>query len=890
MSRMKNRKIQNSNTPIPGCLGRMVNLFDINPVRTANKQLMDKPHYDGISLSRSRSDVARSVSTVEGPLEDKVIVSELTRKASNITPMKMLIDHEMSKEVEAKQNPPNLVAKLMGLDALPRQHNDSVVKDISPQKCRHTKDIDDKKMALVRQKFVEAKRLVTDDKLRQTKAFQDALEVLSSNRDLFLTCLQEPNSPFAQQLYKKYATPLTSETKHITVLKPSRIKDDEKLSESQNKNEKLARKPVPASLAHGRSKSNDDRSSTFSYWDNESLPTRIVVLKPSIGNAHEIGIVGSSDSSSFKTVQGEGYLPETEVCDAYDSREVAKEITRQIREKLVGLQSDETLISSVFSNGYTGDESSINKSDNEYDGISDSEVISPTSRHSWDYINRFSSPFSSSSFSRGSCSPESSVCREAKKRLSERWAMVALHGNPPEQRHARRSSSTLGEMLALSDTKKLPTSEEVDNKEKSGSKPCITCNLAKDYSLLDDPRSLLRSKSVPVSSSVYGDRLNVELPGPEVSKPDESREEAKPKSTKISFKGKVSSLFFSKNKKVKKAAASSTLETENLPPVNAPDTSKLLSGNNSGKTLKLVGREDSEEYIHRGFQGQNGAVVSSEVGLSILRPAKSNDNQDQPSPISVLDTPFEQNDTSAFEFASSSKQDQGGQALAHLLKSNLIDKSPPIGSISRTISCKDSCSDTTTIFPVTPSVTPLEPDSEEDWFRLVRTLLADSGINDEVQSDGFFTRWHLADSPLDPMLREKCINLNSKALAYEANRRQWRSSRKLMYDCVNAALVDITHYRTPEVKHRLQVPNGEGHLTDDVWTRIKEWIAFDAGLVVWGDGDSYNSMLVEMVVKNEVVGKGWAENMRVEIDMVGKEIEEKLLEELVQDAVVGIGR
>lgn len=46
---MKNRKVHNSNGPIRGCLGRMVNLLDINPGMAGNKRLMDKPqHYGGV--------------------------------------------------------------------------------------------------------------------------------------------------------------------------------------------------------------------------------------------------------------------------------------------------------------------------------------------------------------------------------------------------------------------------------------------------------------------------------------------------------------------------------------------------------------------------------------------------------------------------------------------------------------------------------------------------------------------------------------------------------------------------------------------------------------------------------------------------------------------------
>ena len=52
-------------------------------------------------------------------------------------------------------------------------------------------------------------------------------------------------------------------------------------------------------------------------------------------------------------------------------------------------------------------------------------------------------------------------------------------------------------------------------------------------------------------------------------------------------------------------------------------------------------------------------------------------------------------------------------------------------------------------------------------------------------------------------------------------------------------------------------------------------------------GDS-NSLVVESVVRKEVVGKGWVELMGLEMDILVKEVEGKLLEELVEDAVVDL--
>lgn len=586
------------------------------------------------------------------------IVSELQRTSSkrktNGTPMKMLIDQEMSKEIKSKNEPPNVVAKLMGLDALPRQQphpllqrsntdgysrstfglgswqqegfldnrmqfeiqqcperneykdvyevrqqpqNTNYVRDKSPQREIYNANTKDGKMALVRQKFMEAKRLATDEKLRQSKEFQDALEVLSSNRDLFLKFLQEPNSLFSHHLSELQSVPPPPETKRITVLRPSKIVDNEKFSISRQKSDKPINKHGLVGQGTMWDKNNPGHSPiVLSPRADESpiQPTRIVVLKPSTGKTHEIRAVVSSPASP-RILHGDNIYEDPDDDEARESRQMAKEITRHMRDNLMGHRRDETLLSSVFSNGYTGDESSFNKSENEYavENLSDSEVMSPSSRHSWDYINRLGSPFSSSSFSRASCSPESSVCREAKKRLSERWAMVASNGNSQEQRHVRRSSSTLGEMLALSDVKKSVRPEDEINRERElrESVSCSTDDSNKE-GVCDSPRSLLRSKSLPVSSTVYDTRLNVGADATE-DKTDVPKELTKAKSSKSSLKGKVSSLFFSRSKKSSKEKSgtsgsgseshSASAETpRSLVPSGKVDTASQC-GNESGR-------------------------------------------------------------------------------------------------------------------------------------------------------------------------------------------------------------------------------------------------------------------------------------------------------------------
>ncbi|XVF72142.1 hypothetical protein PTKIN_Ptkin12aG0096400 [Pterospermum kingtungense] len=756
MNGIENRKGQNIEK-FPGCLGRMVNLFDLSTGVPGNCLLTDKPHQNGSSLSRSHSDVVRMLSPTFGDkIEDKVIVSELRRalsnKKGNGTPMKMLIAQEMLKEVEPKHNPPNVVAKLMGLDTLPRQqHNlvaqrchskgsswhslsDSDIKvegwerdqdfsdkqmqfevnpcqelnkykdvyeiwqqlptttysrDSSPQKGRYNDDVNKKKMALVRQKFMEAKHLVTDEKLRQTKEFHDALEVLSSNRELFLKFLEEPNSTFSQRLCNVQSLSLPPETKRITVLRPSNMVYNEKCAGIAKKSDKQTKKPAQIGQVTGWDRNNTSCFPPFPSPRVDEYPsqtTRIVVLKPSPGKTRDIQTVASPSLSSPGMLHDVGFYDEHEDDGARESREVAKEITRQTCENLMGHRRDETLLSSVFSNGYISDDSSLNISENEYgvENLSDSEVMSPTSRHSWDYINRFGSP-SSSSFSRASCSPESSVCREAKKRLSERWAMMALSGSSQEQRHVRRSSSTLGEMLALSDTKKLVRSEEDgSNREQTprGSTSCIASNLNKEES--DSPQNLLRSKSVPGSSTVYGARVNVEVTDPEASKGQVPKGLTKAKSMKSSLKGKVSSLFFSKNKKSNKENTNGSQSTDESlsvtpgtpgspiihPRMISNDASQCINDGyiQEGLSPYLGGSASKTPLPALTVLGQKQGMISGKGGLSVTKPSMPvhiSENQEQPSPISVLEPPFEEDGNTILESSGSTKPVHRGEL--HLL-------------------------------------------------------------------------------------------------------------------------------------------------------------------------------------------------------------------------------
>lgn len=480
----------------------------------------------------------------------------------------------MSKEADCKQNPPNVVARLMGVDHLPvgrsdftsrriskeehpfddlsgdyrsklykhhlSSHGNEGWKDVHPlridnSRCknhakeRHEQNCYEKRMSLVHEKFVEAKRLATREKLLHSKEFRQALQVLSSNRELFLKFLEEPNSFLSRRLYENVSPP--SDMKRITVLKPSKT--------IEIKGKRLIDKHL---YSDGEESDGDSgkhyRSSSFSPTKTRDLfePTRIVVLKPNPRKPQEIKSMATLLASSQTSVRGREYKGVSEADELIGSRILAKEITQQMRESLKHKLRDETSVPSIYANKYIGEETSLHQSKCENmevrkgSDLSEWEFASSiSSHHSWDYTNRIGSPCSISSF-RTAHSVESSVTLEAKKRLSERWAMIASNSCCQEQEDARRSWSTLGEMLSFPEVKKEQAGNEAidepDEKEYNSKSVSVSSKANKDIELYNAAsQSLISSAVVPK----------------EVSN--------KSKSTKSLFSGKVSSLFFSRSKK-----------------------------------------------------------------------------------------------------------------------------------------------------------------------------------------------------------------------------------------------------------------------------------------------------------------------------------------------------
>ncbi|KAL2934061.1 Ubiquitin carboxyl-terminal hydrolase 19 [Bienertia sinuspersici] len=454
-------------------------------------------------------------------LEENQLSFDTERSSTELpggTTMKKLLADELAKETESGRRSPSIIARLMGLDGLPVPHSSSkkqkkfndnhqrgsgsagfskIVKLHDSQSHKknakgqqHFKDVFEvvdrsnietsgstsrgassrnfceEEIDFIRQKFMDAKRFSTDEKLQHSKEFHDALEVLDSNKDLLLKFLQEPDSLFSKHLYDLHNAPESCYGCNQGTASNDALKCNIDVIGCQSGSEDSQK--IDISHSHKRwsscycsiydSHSREFEKSSFSAEGNEdasSNPTKIVVLKPNLGRA--LGINKSAPSNTSIRPQSDSELynecpnPKhhgSEVRDKrtkkYDfdiygrttrePRELAREITRRMRNRL-GV--DYSNVSSSGFKGYSADESSHDTSEN--DSSSESEVT--TVRAQTSSNRRMHNKDSTLGFM------ESSVNIEAKKRLTERWKM----SHRSQENGASDKGSTLGEMLAIPD-------------------------------------------------------------------------------------------------------------------------------------------------------------------------------------------------------------------------------------------------------------------------------------------------------------------------------------------------------------------------------------------------------------------------------------------------------
>ncbi|KAG5223617.1 DUF3741 domain-containing protein/DUF4378 domain-containing protein [Salix suchowensis] len=904
------------------------------------------------------------------------------------TPIKKLLEEEMSRKSESKRRSPSVIARLMGLDGLPPQqsshkqqkkslenytqrtvltekaqrNNSSYGRRSSRKSSKDEQEFKDvfevldpskmdscsyssrgtayskltaAEMAFIQQKFMDAKRLSTDEKLQNSREFQDAIDDLDSNKDLLLKYLQQPDSLFTKHLHDLQGVPPQSHCGQTRISQWPRLQYREANCIEESKKSHVD----PASHSHDKHEAQNPVKLSNIQLDQKDestiLPTRIVVLKPNHGRMqHSTKNTSSPQSSraspldcrkqteppSIKNREvvsyGKKKFPDDAGPSRYksrESREIAKEITRQMRENF---GNGSMIFSTPAFRGYAGDESSSNMSENE--SANESEETTVTSRNSADWSNRYR-PSSS-------CSAESSVSREAKKRLSERWKMT--HKSVDMGIVSR--SSTLGEMLAIPDLEtRLGNSDAMICKKVFSDK--VDCNhgaVRRDEPLGISSRegwkdagtgNLSRSRSVPATSTVISSpRLGMRHENVCHDRyiiPKQLIQQERNRTIKGNFsKGECSPSrnYRSTTKNSHMSSCSYRDHSETFPEVNfgldqvqseiAEDDSleqictvsgtpaSIVMGTNlvvenvvdveienkampskpvdqESSTYMLVKGDSSPSYLEvlssqkpSNRPSEKGSVPVQHPVAKVESPAGSKE-ADQPSPVSVLETPFPDDLSSGSECFESLSADLNGlrmQLQLLRLESEAYEEGPMLIS-----SDEEDIEEGSVGFTEERQIT-----AENREFSYIAHVCLDSGIND-ADPDTFLRTLHSPECPVNPLIFEE---LEKKY----CNHASWpRSERRLLFDRLNIALQMIYQ----------QYANSLPWISSATMSSPK-WIKY-------GLKDRLRKSIGSQVTKaNEdaaadkiLEGESQWLDLREDVDVIGREIERQLTEELVRELV-----
>ncbi|KAJ6778425.1 AFADIN [Salix koriyanagi] len=798
-------------------------------------------------------------------------------------------------------------------------------------------------MAFIQQKFTDAKRLSTDEKLQNSKEFHEPIEDLDSNKDLLLKYLQQPDSLFTKHLHDLKGVPPKSHCgrTHIPAKKSSYPAHRGSIGlgcniERENPM-KNRRKPHVNSSSYSCSKFEAQNPVKLSKVQldqkDESviLPTRIVVLKPNLGKMQNSKKNTSSSQSSHASPSdcrkhteppiiknkevvscGKKSFPDDAGSSRYksgESREIAKEITRQMRKNFSN--SSMNFSTSGFK-GYARDESSST----ENDPANESEETTATSRNSIDWSNRCRP---SSSFSN-----ESSVNREAKKRLSERWKMA----QKTVDMGIVSQSSTLGEMLATPNLEtRLGNSDAMICKRVSSDE--VDCNhgaVRWDEPLGISSRegwkdvgtgNLLRSRSVSASSTVISSRRtdkhyenvfydsytipkqviwqerNRTIKGNFNKRECSSSRNSRSRSKKSNFSScsyrdhseTSSDINFGQDQvqidiaeddsfeqicTVSETPASIVTDTglvfENMvdvaieskamhskPMDQESSTYVLTKGNSSASDLEVSSsQEPSNGPSKKGSIPMHPPLDEVETSASLKE-------ADQPSLVSVLETPFPDDLSPGSECFESLSADLNGLRMQlQLLRLN--SEAYEEGSVL-IISSDEDVEEGPVGF-----TEPAQVAEESSEFSYMADVLLNSGIND-VDPDTFLRTLHSPECPVNPLIFEE---VEKKY----CNHASWpRSDRRLLFDRLNLALLMIyQQYANSRPWVSSATMAGPKWIKNGLKYRVCE-------LVASHDMRAYRDTAAEKILDRE---SQWLD-LREDVDIIGREIERLLTEELVRE-------
>ncbi|CAA2967550.1 Hypothetical predicted protein [Olea europaea subsp. europaea] len=709
------------------------------------------------------------------------------------------------------------------------------------------------------------------------KEYSNTLELVDSNKGSFQKYLQHPDSLSVKHIHDLEIDPSSSLRGHIEVLKPSNsakyecnakawksereISCKHDMTSHQKREDGLLLHPHSRHRAHASCKSPQIQLDDMK--GRNTLPTRIVVLKPNLGKIQSACASVSSPGyshnypSNFRKLTEYTSVGGAEILSrkrrgssddvgslkplSRDAREIAKEITRRMRDGCDGF-IDPT---SSGVRGYAGDESSYDAY--ESDSASESEVFKLSSRNSTRCNNRHKySHFGPI---------ESSVNWEAKKRLSARWKTT----HRCQDLEMAGNASTLGEMLAKPNRETGPKYlyANVGLERTSGRNMSNNGAAIWDFPLgisntdgWKDKRNRISSRSRSLSPSfVSGKTLRRRMNSVTLTEDqylmhndtvscgrneiDSSTESNFEIQTEMNFETNPS-----EQQSISQITAKDGTCTTPIPDAKTAAKHGVVISSSKSSELQLKqsylevekdkntasDKEDSSFQQTTMFR-EPLEGLSKQASASMQFPGaepdstESSKNADYHSPVSVLEVPFTE------DISSSSESFERVSAELH---------------------------------------------GAEDWeASYVLDVLINLGF-EESDLDLFRTTWHSSECPLNPELFD---NLEKK---YSHEQMESRSERRLLFDGINSVFVDVYQQLVdpfPWVMPKLTGVDLKGP---------KQVIRDNLQKLLSGQDFEAEREIPESILDRDMQ---WFE-FKGEIDVIGNEIEKLLIDDMITEVQI----
>ncbi|XP_057980264.1 uncharacterized protein LOC131166054 [Malania oleifera] len=702
------------------------------------------------------------------------------------------------------------------------------------------------------QNFINGPHL-TDGEAHPSKEFLDALQTLNSNKELFLELLQDPNS-----LLVKHIQSLL-DSQELEKDKKSKFLTGSNLSEQDLSNAKPSEELVERKQHNFFRRKNKSHGRNLLGNDSAQVSNRIVILKPgpaALKNSETETELASPLQSHYSVGKKE---PSERAASHFSFTEIKRRFKNAVGKDRRGVLADDGL--SKFSHDRQNLGASRNGIGSELSGMN-----SPNRNHY--FIERIPKPFGG--IKKGgkgvpkdpvehetSSNPErrvSNIYIEAKKHLSE----MVNDGNEKEGFASRQDPDMLGRILSLPDYNFSPVSSPRRDREHKTAKTRFSAyekfrrvnenspqfKQEKDDCLGPSTQNLKILSSIPDDNPA--DKVESPISSPNIS--DEHIHDTKSERTLSSGRNEMS---FEVNRDIVKMTNLAFQEENNVLHVSAEPSSSCMTRNQqnddtadicdekgSSESLKLDSDEDIQPPSSPFASPSRSLIIEKDEHLE-----SSMDKPERPSPISVLEPLFTEDDISP---ASTRNHHVELPVKPQQIEFEEHDSS----------ACEQGIHVKTCM------------EEKDSLFEYVKAVLQASRLN----WDEFFMRLTAPDILLDPSLIHE-VELFPNHLCCD---------QKLLFDCINEVLVEVFQWHfgfapwVSFVKPNIRpIPNAKTVIFE-VWDGVK-----------WHIHPPLSPPTLDQIVGKDMAKSGIWMDIRSDAETIGVEMGEAIFNELIEDTILG---